>query len=260
VTVHDLFHLAMPRYAGRGLKRWAAERLLRSVRTRARAVLVPSEFTAGEFRKYLGEPRRLVVTPLAVDEDWSRRPEGDSSHPRPYFIFVGNVKPHKNLLGFLDAFALVKDRLPHDLMVVGKQDGFRLGDPQSALRAQALGTRVRFLGALGSAELRRWVAFAQAAVLPSFYEGFGLPPLEAMAMGTPVVVSDRASLPEVCGDAALYITPESPDSIAEALERLAGDPVLRQDLIDRGYERARTFSWEATLQKTLPALAEALHG
>jgi glycosyltransferase involved in cell wall biosynthesis len=109
-------------------------------------------------------------------------------------------------------------------------------------------------------DLKRWVAFAQAAVLPSFYEGFGLPPLEAMGLGTPVVVSDRASLPEICGDAALYIDPDRPDTLAGTLDRLAGDSALRQDLVERGRKRVQAFSWEATLQKTLPVIEECLRG
>lgn len=257
-TVHDLFHLAMPQYSGRGLKRWAAGRLLKSVYSRAQAVLVPSEFTAGEFRRFLGEPRRLVVTPLAADSAWFQRPEDPSPHPKPYFLFVGNVKPHKNLTGLIEAFALLKDRLPHDLVIAGKREGFLLGDDISAQRASALRDRVLFLGALKFEELKRWMVSAEAAVLPSFYEGFGLPPLEAMAMGTPVVVSDRASLPEVCGDAALYVNPDDPASIAGALVRLACDQALRQELVLKGQKRVSSYSWDATLQKTLPVIEECL--
>jgi len=260
VTVHDLFHLAMPRFAGKGLKVWAAGRLLSSVRRKASAVLVDSEFTASEFRKYVGEPRRLVVTHLAAGPEWSVRPEGPSPHPRPYFIFVGNVKPHKNLSGLLDAFVMLKDRLPYDLVIVGQREGFRLGAPTSTRRALEMGDRVLFLGSLNREELKRWVAFAQAAVLPSFYEGFGLPPLEAMGLGTPAVVSNRASLPEVCGSAALYIDPDRPESIAEVLERLAMDPVLRQDYASRGPVRFQDFSWDKTLQKNLPVIEECLRG
>jgi glycosyltransferase involved in cell wall biosynthesis len=260
VTVHDVFHLAQPRFAGHGLGRLVAATLLGAVRRRADAILAPSEFTASEFRKYVGEPRSITVTPLAAGPGWSLRPEGPSPHPRPYFLFVGNVKPHKNLAGLLEAFSSIVERYPHDLVVIGKKEGFRSGDKGSVERARALGDRVRFLGALGFDELKHWMAHAQAAVMPSYYEGFGLPPLEAMSLGTPVVVSDRASLPEVCGDAALYVDPDRPSSIVSALEHLAGDAGLREDMIRKGLARARTFDWDLTLHKTLPALERCLRG
>lgn len=254
VTVHDVFHLAQRRFAGRGPKRWAAQFLLEAVKRKADAILTPSEFTAGEFRRWVGEPRSLTVTPLAAGPLWSQSLGGATPHPRPYFLFVGNVKPHKNLAGLLDAFASVQGRIPHDLVVAGKKEGFLSGDAGSVERAKGMEGRVLFLGALEPEVLKRWVAFAQAAVLPSFYEGFGLPPLEAMAMGTPVVVSNRASLPEVCADAALYVDPDKTESIAEALERIANEQTLRTELSRKGLARAATFSWDATLQKTLPVL------
>jgi len=258
VTVHDVFHLACPRFAGWGPRRWVAQCLLSAVRRKAAAVLTPSEFTAGEFRRYVGEPSALQVTPLAAGREWSLAPGGEPPHPKPYFLFVGNVKPHKNLAGLLDAFDRVRGLVPHDLVVVGKKEGFRLGDERSVRRAREMEGRVLFAGALDPVDLRRWVAFAQAVVLPSFYEGFGLPPLDAMAMGTPVLVSDRASLPEVCGDAALYVNPESVESMARGLERIAGEPGLRTELSRKGLARSRVFDWEVTLQGTLAVIDRAL--
>jgi glycosyltransferase involved in cell wall biosynthesis len=260
VTVHDVFHLAQPQFSRWGLRRWGARVLLQTACLHASAILTPSQFTASEFQKYVGKPRSLAVTPLAAGREWFQKPKGPSPHPRPYFLFVGNVNPHKNLSGLLDAFFLIKDRLPHDLVIVGKREGFRLGDKRSTKRALSLGERVMFLGALELEDLKRWVGSAQAAILPSFYEGFGLPPLEAMALGTPVVVSDRASLPEVCGDAAMYVDPDRPASIANALDHLASDPALRESLIAKGRRHVRTFSWDTTLRKTLPVIEEHLRG
>jgi glycosyltransferase involved in cell wall biosynthesis len=117
---------------------------------------------------------------------------------------------------------------------------------------------VRFTGELPVGDLQRWVAHAQALVLPSYYEGFGLPPLEAMALGTPVVVSDRASLPEVCGDAALYVNPDQPATIAAAMGRIAADPHLRASLSIQGKKRASEFSWDKTLKGTLKVMDEVL--
>jgi glycosyltransferase involved in cell wall biosynthesis len=260
VTVHDLFHLAQPRFAGRLWRRWAAQAYLHQVRRKASAVLVPSEFTSSEFRRLVGIPRAMAVTPLAADDSWEGRSGGPSPHAGPYFLFVGNVKPHKNLTGLIEAFSLIQERVPHDLVVVGQRDGFLLGDSRVAEQAASLGRRIRFTGAVDRNELGRWMEHAQALVLPSFYEGFGLPPLEAMRMGVPVVVSDRASLPEVCGDAALYVNPDHPSSIADALLRLAGDATLRGELARKGKERAGGFQWDETLRRTLPVLEACLGG
>jgi glycosyltransferase involved in cell wall biosynthesis len=106
-------------------------------------------------------------------------------HPRPYLLFVGNVKPHKNLVGLLRAFALLHEEIPHDLLLVGRRHGFIHGSPEVEEQAARLGGRVRFTGWLEDREVKRLFAHADALVFPSFYEGFGLPPLEAMACGCP---------------------------------------------------------------------------
>jgi len=258
--IHDVFHLANPQFAGGFLKRAYAGLLFRAAVRKSRAVLTISHFSASEIERLIGKPRKLVVTHLAADEAWFKAPAGERPHPKPYFLFVGNVKPHKNLAGLLEGFALVKDSIPHDLVVVGKRDGFLTGDPRVGALAAPFGDRVRFTGHLGENDLRLFTAHAEALVLPSYYEGFGLPPLEGMALGVPALLSRRASLPEVFGDAALFFEPDKPGEIGDALKRVATDPALRKDLSDRGRAKAREYSWDKTLQQTLPVIDEALNG
>jgi len=257
-NVHDVFHLAMPQFTGGLHRRLYAKILFGAVVRKARAVLTISRFSASELERLVGKPRRLVVTHLAADESWFERPVGGSPFTEPYFLFVGNVKPHKNLSGLLEGFSQVWKKIPHDLVVVGKRDGFLTGDQRIGALSEPFGDRVKFTGPLSEADLKRWMAHAEALVLPSFYEGFGLPPLEAMALGTPALLSRRASLPEVFGDSALYFEPDRAGEIAECLERVATDPALRADLSRRGSVKAREYSWEKTLAATLPVIEECL--
>ena len=246
VTVHDLAHLALPELFGRGARRVYARLTFAGVRRRAAGLLYVSRFSRDEFHRLVGPPRGAEWTvPNGVGREWfevaAPPPAG-----RPYFVYVGNVKPHKNLGRLLEAFASLAAEIPHDLVVAGRRRGFITGDPEVARRAEGLGERVRFTGFLAAGELRRTVAGATALVLPSLYEGFGLPALEAMACGRPVLAARAGALPEVCADAALYCDPRDPGDIATGLRRLAGDAELAARLAAAGVERARRFTWDET--------------
>jgi len=140
----------------------------------------------------------------------------------------------------------VRDRIPHDLLIVGQREGFITPDEAVGAKALELGNRVHFTGHVDNATLQQCYAHADALVFPSLYEGFGLPPLEAMACGCPAAVSRAASLPEVCGDAALYFDPHNESDIAEKIERIVSDVELRSELVARGKERAHSFRWQDT--------------
>ncbi|MFQ5349259.1 MAG: glycosyltransferase family 4 protein, partial [Thermoanaerobaculia bacterium] len=213
-----------------------------------------------EFHRLVGGPRGVEwVVPNGVDPGWlETRPAAATE--RPYFICVGNVKPHKNLGRLLEAFAGLARELPHDLVLAGRRRGFLTGDPEVSRRAERLGERVRLTGFLEAAELRRAVAGATALVLPSLYEGFGLPAIEAMACGRPVLAARAGALPEVCADAALYCDPRDPHDIASGLRRLAVDPELASRLAEAGVERARRFSWEATTEAVGDAIRQLVVG
>jgi glycosyltransferase involved in cell wall biosynthesis len=233
--------------------------MLRRVSRSADAIITPSEFTRTEFERLVGVPRaRSEVVPDGVSQQWFNVPSSPRPHPKPYLLYVGNVKPHKNLGRLLEAFGQLAPRISCDLLILGKDEGFRTED--SALRATAgrLGPRVQLLGALPQVVLQRYVAHAEAVVLPSLYEGFGLPPLEAMACGRPAIVARAASMPEVCGDAACYFDPLDSASIAKAILRVLEDPQLRETLRCRGLERARHFTWERTTGATLAILDRML--
>jgi glycosyltransferase involved in cell wall biosynthesis len=255
VTIHDILHVAMPRYMPGLHKRLYARALLTAVRRKASAVICDSRFTADELMRVVGVPAsKIEVIHLGVDEAWFAVAERTSPEEKPYFIFVGNVKAHKNVAGLVNAFGRVADKIPHHLVIVGKKEGFITGDRTVEASAAELGERVKFTGHVDDALLRRYVASAQALVLPSFYEGFGFPPLEAMACGCPAIVSDRASLPEVCGDAALYCNPDDVEDIAARMLEVAGNEALRAQLREKGLARAREFTWDRCARETLAVI------
>lgn len=262
VTLHDLLPLTMPTLAGAGrslpVRAW-----MRAMGKRARTVLCVSQFTRGEaLRLGAFAPDRIHVIPLGVNPAWSAAasaasPTRDPASP-PTMIYVGLLKPHKNVLRLLRAFARVRDDLPHRLVLVARHRGLRNIDSAALALAAGLHPRVQLVEDLPLPELIGRVRTAQFAVQPSLHEGFGLPALEAMAAGTPVLASRAGAMPEVCGDAALYCDAESEDDIARALLELAGDSALRARLAAAGRARAATFSWDTCAAATATALASSL--
>ena len=260
VTIHDCFHLTHLDSSSNLIKRTYATLFLLIARFRRLSISVDSRFTASEVTQFGGiSSSRLNVILLGVDEFWFNLPPTNLPPASPpYFIFVGNIKPHKNLLRLLQAFARVMHLFPHELLLVGKRDGFITGDPDVQRYAQQLGDRVKFTGWIEQDQLKQHIAGATALVLPSLYEGFGLPALEAMACGCPVLASHAASLPEVCGDAATYFDPLSVDSMAQSLiEASNWSAEERNRRIKLGKERAQTFSWDTTVRKLLDLFAAA---
>jgi len=148
--------------------------------------------------------------------------------------------------------------IPIDLVIVGKKEGFVTKDNHVEKQAQKLGDRVSFTGEIDDHTLSNYYANAQTLVLPSLYEGFGLPPLEAMACGCPVIVSDIASLPEVCGDAAVYIDPYDPNDIAEKIKLVVNDGDLREKMRLKGLEHAKMFTWQKCAAQTIRAIERVL--
>lgn len=248
VTLHDALHLAMPQFIGAGPHKRAYARIMfTALRRKASTIMCDSRFTAAELARCIPGPEaQLRVIYLGVSESWFHVEKGAQPHERPYLLYVGNVKPHKNLRRLLNAFELVRDRIPHDLLIVGQREGFITPDEAVGAKALELGNRVHFTGHVDNATLQQCYAHADALVFPSLYEGFGLPPLEAMACGCPVATSRAASLPEVCGDAALYFDPHSETDIAEKIEQIASDRELRAGLVAKGIERAQGFRWQDT--------------
>lgn len=247
VTIHDVFHLAMPQFVNGVHKRIYAKAMFQVIARKAAAVVCDSSFTIGEVKRLTPiDPAKLRRTYLGIDESWLNIVPEQNPHNRPYILYVGNVKPHKNLVALLSAFEMIAGKVPHDLVIVGQKEGFITGDAFVMQKADRLGDRVHFTGHIPFAELQQYFAHAECLVLPSLYEGFGLPPLEAMACGCPTVVSTSASLPEVCGDASLYIDPYRPDDIAEKISMLLEDETLRKELQAKGRKQAAKYCWDKT--------------
>jgi glycosyltransferase involved in cell wall biosynthesis len=259
VTVQDVCHLALPEMTGGPVRRAYARLMLDQVRRRAHGVLFSSHFSRREMERLVGAPSApTAVSPLAVSgEWWNTKDQSFRLMDGPYFVYVGNFKRHKNIPALLSGFRQVADRIPHSLVLIGRSKGLRV-DPAVQQALAGLERRVLLAGEVDDVTLRAYVAHATAFVTASLYEGFGLPPLEAMAAGCPCVVSNAASLPEVCGDAALYCDPRDASSIAARLLEIATNDSARACLIGKGRERARQFTWKRCAEDTVALLEQTL--
>jgi glycosyltransferase involved in cell wall biosynthesis len=263
VTVHDVCHLALPEGAGGAggaLRRLYAKALFGAVRRRAKGVLFDSEFSRSEMRRLVGNSEgRTAVSHLGVDQAWFRAGESGAPRPlrEPYLVYVGNMKRHKNVPMLIRAYRQVQQRIPHRLVLIGRREGLR-ADPEIEKEMRGADDRVIFTDELGPELLRQYVTHSDGFVTASLYEGFGLPALEAMATGCPCVVSSAGSLPEICGDAALYCDPRNPESIAARILEIVTDDAVRVGLIERGHARARAYSWDRCADTTAALLESAL--
>ncbi len=262
VTVHDVIPMIFPHAAPRSRKSrlyplytW----IMREVGRRADRIISDSAASRGDVIRYLGIPAarqgRVEAIPCGVSPAFRPAEPGLAGGVRfedPTVLYVGRADPYKNLVGLVEAFALVVRRHPGPvrLVIAGPPDPRY---PEAERRAAALGVRdrVRWTGYLPDGELVRTYQRSHVLAMPSLYEGFGLPVLEAMACGTPVVCSAIGALEELAGDAALRVEPSSVDALADALLRVLSDPALAGDLGRRGVERAAGFTWRRTAQRTL---------
>jgi glycosyltransferase involved in cell wall biosynthesis len=255
VTLHDVQHHDLPGFFSppeRALRRLTYDAAAR----RASAVVTPSEYSARRIVDVLRIPSERVRTvhsgidherfrPEPTDED-----EGQCARlglRRPFVLYPANLWPHKNHKRLVQAFLRLRE--PNlELVLIGQTYG-RLERITRIARRGGAGDRLRHLGYVGGEAVPALYRAARAVVFPSLYEGFGGPPLEAMACGCPVAASMRASLAEMCGGACVSLEPESIESIAAAIERVVGDESLRAQLKEAGLERARQFSWEESARR-----------
>src|SRR5512135_528010 len=260
VTLHDLSWLRYPETHPVDRVRWL-ERGMPRVVERAAAIIVVSEFVRQEVIAMLGvAPVRVHAIHHGVSPEFRPRSEPETRAALQaldlehggYVLSVGTIEPRKNVGHVLAAYARLPEalRARYPLVIAGAR-GWRAADLERELHSLANSGRIRFLGYVPDADLPALYAGAAAFVFASKYEGFGLPPLEAMASGVPVLVSDRASLPEVVGEAAWLIDPERPEDTARRLEALLEDADVRSLLARRGIERAAGFTWEACARATL---------
>lgn len=260
VTVHDLAFLRFPERFRPARRRYLALLARASVR-RAAHVLTVSEFTRREVIDLLGVPAgKVTATPNGRDERLGPLPAEAvagfrAAHklPETFMLFLATLEPRKNLLTLLRAYAAARDTLRMPLIVAGGK-GWMYEPIFKLVEELDLRDHVRFAGFVPPDELGLWYNAATAFVYPSLYEGFGLPPLEALQCGTPVITSNVTSLPEVVGDAAITVDPTDVTALADALVRVATEPGLRDELRERGPRQAAKFSWERTAAGTLAVL------
>lgn len=264
VTIHDLIvselggnkatTLPLPLY---WIKRLGYNLALRKAIFSSQKILVPSKFVKGKILARFKIPEeKIVVTYEAgkVSESAGRTAEERKVEDvvqrfrltKPFFLYVGNVYPHKNVSRLLGAVGLVKANL-----VIVSPRNFFLERLEKEIVQKRLGKYVRLLGLVSDVDLVDLYKEAEALVHPSLSEGFGLPPVEAMALGCPAVLADASSLPEIGGEAALYFDPYDPKDMAEKMARVLGSKAVRQKLIRKGLARAKKFSWEKMARETL---------
>jgi glycosyltransferase involved in cell wall biosynthesis len=257
-TLHDCLYLKDADYVDATSARRMAERA-RALASRAKRILVPSEFVGAEVVLHFGVwPSQIAVTPLGCDHVARALPPGGFPRPaEPYVLTVARVDNRKNHVRMLQAFELlVKEGLPHRWVIAGPP-GHGVEHFERALARSSVARRVEWRRDVTDAELPRLYAQSDLFLFASLGEGFGLPPLEAMAAGTPVVTSPITSLPEVCGDAAWYAEPTEPERIFEAARRLLTEPELAAEHVRKGRVRARQFTWRETARSTLIAYQKA---
>ena len=263
ITICDVTPLLFPECHGR-MNVWHHRFILPHILKRAGGIITISESSKRDIvARYGVLPEKVTVTPLAADRRFRPVPSGVPGEevarlPRPYLLNVGTLEPRKNLEGLLRAFALARRKnLPHKLVITGAK-GWGTSRLAPLVRELALEESVIFTGFVVDEDLPHLYARADFFVYPSLYEGFGLPPLEAMASGTPVITANCSSLPEVTGAAALLVDPRNVEELAAAMTTMAFDSALRERLRGEGMKRAEMFSWERTAEATVAVYRQVL--
>jgi glycosyltransferase involved in cell wall biosynthesis len=263
LTVHDMAYHIYPEHALPSMRRALDQHLPGHVQRAAR-VIADSEATKRDIVRILGTPAdKVAVVPLATNPSF--RPVADPARlsavrarhrlPARYLLYVGTIEPRKNLCTLFDAMAQLPADIP--LVVVGGR-GWNAGAVFARLDDLVARGRALYLGYVAEADLPAVYSMASLFVFPSHYEGFGIPPLEAMACGVPVVTTNVSSLPEVVGDAGILVTPNHVDELAAAANRVLSDEDLAARMRVAGLARAATFSWQATAERTLHELQSAV--
>lgn len=260
ITVHDLAFLHYPHFLTSKSAAFYGQ-IDRAVRV-ADAIIVPSESTMNDLVAMLGVPRSKITviyeaaaasfTPLPMAETRAEVRE-QFRLPESYILCVGTIEPRKNITGLLRAFNLLRKNYgaTDTVLALAGGTGWLYDEVTTTVHELGLTDSVRFLGRVSDEALHKLYVGARCHVHPAYYEGFGLPPLEAMACGTPTIVSNVSSLPEVVQDAALLVDPKSDEEIAVAMNRLLTDDGLHAEMRAKGFQRARCFSWSRAAVETL---------
>jgi glycosyltransferase involved in cell wall biosynthesis len=268
VTIHDIIHVLYPQFLPNRAALVYARVMIRRALKRADRILTVSYNTKRDLVDYFGiAPARVEVVYNGVSSKFrpdiprEERERIASKYrlPRPYLLFLGGEKPHKNVRNVLRAFAQARREraLPHTLVLAGPMPKNR-SRVEALIAALELESRVSRPGVVPDEDLPGLFAGADVFLYPTLYEGFGLPVVEAMASGVPVLTSSTSALQEIAGGYAYLVDPTDVDAIARGVATLATDSARRQELVDLGKRRARDFSWDRAAQQTLRVYAEAL--
>lgn len=258
ITIHDIIHITDPAYRG-SFKAWAYARpVLSLVVRKARHIITVSDYSKAQIIERLGVPSSKVSTiycgvngeflPIDKEEAFNAAREGLGLH-EPYLLYVGSLKPYKNVPSLIRAFAILRreSNIPQRLVILGEDAQWKSSLVEELARLR-MEERTTFVPHVNNELLPKIYAAADLLVMPSRMEGFGLPVLEAMACGTPVVCSRAASLTEVGGEAVMYFDPQSPEDLAHAIEQVLSSKELRENMRAKGLERAALFTWKKSIE------------
>jgi len=265
ITIHDLAFLAEPQTFDMKTRMYKSFAVRRSARS-ADKIIVVSEATKQECLRWLDVPEsKLRVVYNGIDAFFRRIEDHAALEaaskkfalPKRFILFVGTLEPRKNVARLIQAYAALRKnrRLEHGLVIAGGK-GWLYSEIFATVNKLSLADEIKFLGYVAQDDLVALYNLAEVFVYPSLYEGFGFPPLEAMACGCPVVTSNRSSLPEVGGDAALVVDCRDPDALAEAISRVVSDENFRSHLKEKGLERVKLFNWQKAARQILRVFDE----
>lgn len=251
ITIYDLAYKRFPEVYSASQLSTLEIKVGHAIR-QSRHIIAISESTKRDLIHFYGlDDKKISVTLLAADATFQIDPL-INKHDGRYILAVGNLQPRKNLVSLLQAFSAISKDFSHNLYIVGQIQSGSEGSKLKALIAKLnLNDRVKFTGYINTNELKKMYAEATVFVYPSVYEGFGLPILESMMAGTPVIIGANSSLPEVAGDAAFYTKGTDMESIKDVLVKVLSNEVLRSNFRKKGFEQAEKFSWEDTARATL---------
>lgn len=272
VTVHDLLDFLYRASNGGGARRLVHRYCTQAVLNGAARILAVSQFTKKDIQRLFGiADEKIEVIYNAIDDRFRQGHATDADREfiaeryqtnYPFLLYAGRISPHKNIIRIIEAFSALKaeldkeDKYPDLKLIIIGDEVSRHPDLRRAVIRSGVQNDVRFLGFVSIDTLRTFYDVAKVFVFPSLYEGFGLPPLEAMSHGTPVVTSNTSSLPEVVGNAAVLVNPENVFEIMRAVHRVLLDQGMREKLKERGYEQVQRFSWEDSAQRILRVYRE----
>ncbi|MDP2642409.1 MAG: glycosyltransferase family 1 protein [Candidatus Peregrinibacteria bacterium] len=256
IVVHDLVAFLFPKTHNKKAV-FIEKLLLKTALKKAYKVITVSKNTKKDvIEKFGTDEGKIEVITCAAGEEYGKVGEEilkefakKTNLPEKFFLAVGTIEPRKNYVNLIKAFSLIKDRFPDYYLIIVGKNGWKFEPVYEEIRKNYLQKYVHILGYLSEKSLVNLYNLAEALIFPSFYEGFGIPPLEAMKSLCPVISSCTSSLPEVVGDSALLVDPESPSQIAEAMVKIIMDEALKTTLKEKGLNQSAKFSWESSADK-----------